>query len=75
MTVYNLAKYNKVLCSDIMRIDQAINTNFYCNWKKNLIKSLPLYDIGPDRLESIIHDITEKKIDNPHSRLQLCFSL
>ena len=24
--------------------------------------------IGPDRLESIIYDITEKKIDNPHSR-------
>ena len=29
----------------------------------------------PDRLESIIYDITEKKIDNPHSRLLLCFSL
>ena len=34
-----------------------------------------LYNIGPDRLESIIYDITEKKIDNPHSRLLLCFSL
>ena len=33
------------------------------------------YNLGPDRLESIIYDITEKKIDNPHSRLLLCFSL
>ena len=31
--------------------------------------------LGPDRLELIIFDITEKKIDNPHSRLLLCFSL
>ena len=34
-----------------------------------------LCSIGPDRLELVIHDITEKKIDNPHSRLQLCFCL
>ena len=43
------------------------------------LKSLKLGEvlvhIGPDRLESIIYDITEKKIDNPHSRLLLCFSL
>ena len=31
--------------------------------------------LGPDRLELIIYDITEKKIDNPHSRLLSCFSL
>ena len=27
--------------------------------------------IGPDRLESIIYDITEKKIDNPHNIIDL----
>ena len=36
---------------------------------------LGLPNFGPDRLELIIHGITEKKIDNPHSRLQICFSL
>ena len=37
--------------------------------------TLGFLSLGPDRLESIIYDITEKKIDNPHSRLLLCFSL
>ena len=31
--------------------------------------------LGPDRLELIMFDITEKKIDNPHSHLLLCYSL
>ena len=34
-----------------------------------------IWNNGPDRLESIMFDITEKKIDNPHSHLQICYSL
>ena len=34
-----------------------------------------LYTYGPDRLESIIFDITDKKIDNHHSRLIIEFFL